>query len=323
MVAVSQHLVGGVSTRRLDDLMQAMAVPGISTNSVYKLCREIDERGNGFLDHRLVGDWPYPWFDAAYLMQREGGGVVSVAVIIAVTVNTEGRREIVGMDCGAPEAETFRSTFLSSLVGRALRGVGLVIRDAHEGMTAVVWQMMGGSWQRCRVHCARNAPTYVSKAQQSMVSAALRQTFFDPDRAVASQALRHVGDQLRGDQLRPKWRTPASFLGETELDVLAKYRLFQPAQDPVPQHQPVATLEPGGRPPRGCCRYLPQRGRHHPPVWRCARQGQRRVADLEPLPADRADGGIHTAKYRCRTHHRLPPRALDLWPLQTSQFPEH
>jgi putative transposase len=217
LVAVIQEAwVGGVSTRRVDDLVQAMGLAGISKSTVSKLCRDIDERVNAFLDRPLSGEWPYLWLDATYLRQREGGRIVSVAAIIAVAANTEGRREIVGLHIGPSEAETFWSGFLKSMARRGLHGVKLVISDAHEGLKAAIRRIMGATWQRCRVHWMRNALAYVPKGQQSMVSAALRQAFLQPDHAQASRTLRHVADQLR-----PKWPKLAAFLDESEADVLA------------------------------------------------------------------------------------------------------
>src|ERR1700712_4127266 len=191
-------------------------VAGISKSTVSKLCKDIDDRVNAFLERPLVGDWPYLWLDATYLKQREGGRIVSVAAIIAVAANTEGKREIVGLHIGPSEAETFWATFLKGLVRRGLRGTKLVISDAHEGLKAAIRRVMGSTWQRCRVHWMRNAQSYVPKGQQSMVAAALRQAFIQPDRASASQTLRHTADQLRG-----KWPKLAAFIDESETDVLA------------------------------------------------------------------------------------------------------
>jgi transposase-like protein len=110
-----------------------------------------DDRVGAFLDRPLGGDWPYLWLDATYLKQREGGRIVSVAAIIAVAANTEGKREIVGLHIGPSEAETFWATFLKSLARRGLRGVKLVISDAHEGLKAAIRRVVGATWQRCRV----------------------------------------------------------------------------------------------------------------------------------------------------------------------------
>jgi transposase-like protein len=213
---IQEAWIGGVSTRRVDDLVQAMGLTGISKSQVSKLCKEIDERVHAFLDRPLVGDWPYLWLDATYLKQREGGRIVSVAAIIAVAVNAEGKREIVGLHIGPSEAETFWSGFLKSLSRRGLRGVKLVISDAHEGLKAAIRRAFGATWQRCRVHWMRNALSYVAKTQRSMVAAALRQAFIQPDRAQASQTLRHVADQLR-----QKWPKLAAFIDDSETDVLS------------------------------------------------------------------------------------------------------
>ena len=145
---------------------------------------------NAFLDRPLAGDWPYLWLDATYLKQRDGGRIVDVAAIIAVAVNTEGKREIVGLHIGPSEAETFWSTFLKSLVRRGLRGVKLMISDAHEGLKAAIRRVMGATWQRCRVHWMRNALAHVPKGQQTMVAAGLRQAFLQPDQDGARKVWR-------------------------------------------------------------------------------------------------------------------------------------
>ena len=265
LVAVIQEAwVGGVSTRRVDDLVQAMGLSGISKSTVSKLCKDIDDRVNAFLDRPLSGDWPYLWLDATYLRQREGGRIVSVAAIIAVAANTEGKREIVGLHIGPSEAETFWSTFLKSLARRGLRGVKLVISDAHEGLKAAIRRVMGASWQRCRVHWMRNALAYVGKAQQSMVSAALRQAFIQPDRASASQTLRHTADQLRGDAA-PHRRPAAGQMAEARRlhrrqrgRCARPHGLPHPAQGQDPLDQPHRAPEQGGQAPGRRRRHLPQ-----------------------------------------------------------------
>ena len=217
LVAVIQEAwIGGVSTRRVDDLVQAMGLAGISKSTVSKLCKEIDERVNAFLDRPLEGEWPYLWLDATDLRQREGGRIVSVAAIIAVAVNTEGRREIVGLHIGPSEAETFWSTFLKSLVKRGLKGVKLVISDAHEGLKGAIRRVLGATWQRCRVHWMRNALAYVPKGQQTMVAAALRQAFLQPDQDSARRVWRQMADQFRA-----RWPKLGAFMDDSEHDVLA------------------------------------------------------------------------------------------------------
>jgi hypothetical protein len=130
---------------------------GISKSQVSRLCEEIDVRVKAFLDRPIEGDWPYVWIDATYLKVRQNGRIVSVAVTIAVGVNSDGRREVLGMAIGASEAETFWTDFLRSLARRGLRGVKLIISDAHEGIKASVSRVFSAAWQRCRVHFSRNA----------------------------------------------------------------------------------------------------------------------------------------------------------------------
>jgi putative transposase len=217
LVAVIQEAwIGGVSTRKVDELVQALGLSGISKSTVSKLCKDIDERVGAFLARPLEGEWPYLWLDATYLHQREGGRVVSVAAIIAVAVNTEGRREIVGLHIGPSEAETFWSTFLRSLAKRGLAGVKLVISDAHEGLKAAIRRVFGATWQRCRVHWMRSALAHVPKGQQTMVAAALRQAFLQPDAEGAHRLWRQMADQFR-----PRWPKLAALMDDSEHDVLA------------------------------------------------------------------------------------------------------
>jgi putative transposase len=230
LVAVVQEAwIGGVSTRRVDDLVQAMGLAGISKSTVSKLCKDIDERVGAFLGRPLEGEWPYLWLDATYLKVREGGRIVSVAAIIAVAVNAEGRREIVGLHLGPSEAETFWSAFLRGLVKRGLKDVRLVISDAHEGLKGAIRRVLGATWQRCRVHWMRSALAHVGKGQQSVVAAALRQAFLQADQASAHQVWRQVADQLR-----PRWPKLSALMDESEHDVLA-YMTF-PAQHRTKLH---------------------------------------------------------------------------------------
>ena len=230
LVAVIQEAwIGGVSTRKVEDLVQAMGLAGISKSQVSKLCKDIDERVNAFLERPLQGEWPYLWLDATYLKVREGGRIVSVAAIIAVAVDTEGQREIVGLHIGPSEAEPFWSTFLKSLVRRGLKGVRLVISDAHEGLKQAIAKALSATWQRCRVHWLRNALAHVPKGQHTIVAAALRQAFLQADQATARQTWRQVADQLR-----PRWPKLAALMDESEHDVLA-YMAF-PAQHRTKLH---------------------------------------------------------------------------------------
>src|SRR5471032_1859488 len=154
---IQEAYIQGISTRSVDDLVKAMGMSGVSKSQVSRLCEEIDERVNAFLDRPLEGEWPYVWLDATYVKVRRNNRIVSVAVIVAVGLNTDGRREVLGMDIGPSEAETFWTEFLRKLRRRGLRGVKLVVSDAHEGIKATVSKILTASWQRCRVHFMRNA----------------------------------------------------------------------------------------------------------------------------------------------------------------------
>jgi putative transposase len=165
---VQEAYVQGVSTRSADDLVQAMGMSGISKSQVSRLCAEIDEKVKAFLNRPIEGDWPYLWIDATYLKVRQNGRIVSVAVIIAVGVNSDGRREVLGMDIGPSEAEPFWTAFLRKLGRRGLRGVKLVISDAHEGIKAAVAKVLHATWQCCRVHFMRTSlPMPADKAGAS------------------------------------------------------------------------------------------------------------------------------------------------------------
>lgn len=213
---IQEGWIGGMSTRKVDDLVQALGMTGISKSQVSELCGALDERVNDFLERPLTGEYRYVWLDATYLTVRQGGRVVSVAAIIATGVNADGRREVLGLGLGASEACDFWIEFLRGLVRRGLQGVQLVISDAHEGLKAAIRQVFNATWQRCRVHCMRNLLVCVPKAQQGMVAAAVRQVFIQPDQAAAHTLWRQVADQLRG-----RFPRVATLMDEAEDDVLA------------------------------------------------------------------------------------------------------
>lgn len=217
LVAVIQEAyVQGISTRSVDDLVKAMGMTGISKSQVSRLCEEIDERVKAFLNRPLEGDWPFVWLDATYIKVRHAGRIVPVAAIVAVGVNAEGRREVLGLGVGISEAEPFWSEFLRSLTRRGLRGVKLVITDAHEGLKAAISKTLGATWQRCRVHFMRNALAHVGKAHQAMVASYIRTAFAQADETAARAQWRKVADQLR-----PKLPKLASLMDDAEDDVLA------------------------------------------------------------------------------------------------------
>ena len=149
----------------------------MSKSQVSRRCAELDERVGAFLSRAIEGDWPYLWIDATYVKPRGAGRIVSVAVIVAVGVNTDGQREVLGLKVGHSEAEPFWTEFLRSLNRRGLRGVKLVISDSHEGIKAAIAKVFKATWQRCRVHFMRNALAHAGKTQRRMVSAAIGTVF--------------------------------------------------------------------------------------------------------------------------------------------------
>jgi putative transposase len=213
---IQEAYVQGVSTRSVDDLVKAMGMSGISKSQVSRLCEEIDGKVKAFLERPIEGDWPYLWIDATYVKSRRGGRIVSVAVIIAVAVNGDGRREVLGMEVGTSEAEPIWTEFLRKLTRRGLRGVKLVISDAHEGIKAAVSKVLGATWQRCRVHFMRNVLAHAGKSGRRVVSAFIATAFAQDTAEAASTQWRAVADQIR-----PKVPKLAAIMDDAEPDVLA------------------------------------------------------------------------------------------------------
>jgi transposase-like protein len=213
---IQEAYVQGISTRSVDDLVKALGMDGISKSQVSRLCGELDERVTAFLERPIEGDWPYLWVDATYVKVRQNGRIVSVAVIVAVGVNSDGRREVLGMDIGPSEAEPFWTAFLRKLMRRGLRGVKLVISDAHEGIKAAVSKLLCATWQRCRVHFMRNALAHAGKSGRRVASAFMATAFAQETPEAASQQWRAVADQIR-----PKLPKLATLMDDAEPDVLA------------------------------------------------------------------------------------------------------
>ena len=215
---VQEAYVHGVSTRKVDELVKALGMTGISKSRVSELCEELDEEVERFRDRPLEGAYPYVWVDATYLKCRQDGRVVSTAVVIAVGVKAQtGEREVLGFDVGFSEDGAFWSAFLRSLVARGLRGVRLVTSDAHRGLKgAIEAVLVGASWQRCRVHFMRNALTLVPKAAQQMVGATIRTVFAQPDAASAHQQWRRVSEGFSS-----RFPRLSELMEEAEEDVLS------------------------------------------------------------------------------------------------------
>jgi transposase-like protein len=224
LVAVVQEAyVQGVSTRRVDELVHALGINGISKSQVSRLCQTLDDEVERFRSRPLEGPYPYVWLDATYLKVRQDGRVVSMAVVIAIGVRATGEREVLGLDVGPSEDGAFWLQFLRSLVARGLGGVRLVISDAHQGLKhAIAAVLQGAGWQRCRVHFVRNALALVPKSAAPMVAATIRTVFAQPDPTTAREQWRRVADGFRS-----RYGRLANLLDAAEADVLA-YLAFPP-----------------------------------------------------------------------------------------------
>jgi transposase-like protein len=221
LVAVVQEAyVNGVSTRRVDRLVEQLGIAGMSKDQVSRLCRGLDAQVAAFRERPLEGRYPYLWLDAKIERVREPGGVRQKALVIAYGVHASGRREVLGLDVGEAETEAFWREFLRSLRARGLTGVRLCISDAHEGLRQAIAKVLGCPWQRCTVHFLRDMLGHVSKAQQPMIAAAIRGIFQATSLAEARERLLEVVGKLA--TAAPK---VARLLEAAEPDLLAFYEL--------------------------------------------------------------------------------------------------
>lgn len=218
-LVVQQAYVSGVSTRKVDDLVQAMGLERMDKSQVSRICKALDEQVQAFRNRPIENDIVYLWLDATYLKVRENGRVVSMAVVVAVGVNTDGAREILGFDVGPAESHAFWKEFLRGLTKRGLKGLRLVISDAHEGLKQAITSVFAGaSWQRCRVHFMRNVLSRVQKGNQAMVSATVRTIFMQPGHDQAVDLLGEVAQKFQS-----KFPRVAELLIEAQDEVLAFY----------------------------------------------------------------------------------------------------
>jgi len=218
LVAVVQEAyVKGVSTRKVEDLVQRLGMTGVSKSQVSRLCQALDADVERFRSRRLDGPYPYVWLDATFVKAREAGRVVSQAVVIAIGATAEGQREVLGLDVGPSEDGAFWLQFLRGLVARGLSAVQLVISDAHEGLKGAIASVLtGASWQRCRVHFVRNALALVPKREAGFVGSSIRLAFGQLDAASTHEQWRRVADGFR-----PRYPRLAALMDEAEVDVLA------------------------------------------------------------------------------------------------------
>src|SRR4051794_20879295 len=282
----------GISTRAGGDLVKAMGASGISKSQVSRPCAEIDERVNAFLSRPIEGAWPYLWIDATYLKSRQAGRIVSVAVIIAVGVNTDGRREVLGVAAGASEAEPFWTAFLRSLADRGLRGVKLVIADDHKGLRAAATKIFHASHQRCRVHWMRNALARVQPKQRPAVVALQRPSGLPVTRDFRGQ------DRSNGRQFTPQPRTSGkrSVLPRCGGDIGENGHVIEcPCLGIVsgrtPQNAHPGCIGCHDRHDDRVVRFLPLWHRHWPCLW-------------SPLLPERRSAGCHPERVR-RLRRRL------------------
>ena len=216
LAVVQEAYVQGVSTRKVDKILQKMGLSGMDPNKVSRICKELDEGVNAFRNRPLDSDYPYLWLDALYLKVRQNHRVVSMAVVIAIGVRETGEREILGLSIGASEESAFWMEFLRGLVQRGLKGVQLVISDAHSGLKEAISAVLNGaSWQRCRVHFMRNVLAHVPKGDKAMVAAAIRTIFAQPDRETAEVQLSEVVQAME-----KRWPKAAETLAAGAADVL-------------------------------------------------------------------------------------------------------
>ena len=214
---VQEAYVQGVSTRKVDELVRALGLEGISKSEVSRICAELDAEMARFRDRPLEGRYPYVWLDAKAVKAREDGRVVNQAAVVAVGVRETGQREVLGFDVGAAETYDFWLAFLRSLVRRGLKGVRLVISDAHEGLRQAIAEVLSGaSWQRSRVHFVRNVLSVVPKHAHDEVVARLNTIWAQPDPQTARERLESVAAELE-----PRWPKVAEKLRSACEDVLA------------------------------------------------------------------------------------------------------
>lgn len=219
---VMEAYVNGVSTRKVDRLVEQLGISSMSKDRVSALCRELDERVTAFRERPLEGAFPYLWLDAKHLKVRDRGSVRSKALVIAYAVHETGHREVIGLDIGEVESGAFWVEFLRGLVARGLSGVRLAISDEHQGLKAAIERVLACPWQRCTVHFVRNMHGHCRRDERGLVSAALREIFDAPDAAAARERFGAVLERFE-----PTVPKVAELLEEAEEDLLAFYRFPQ------------------------------------------------------------------------------------------------
>jgi putative transposase len=218
VAVVMEAYVNGVSTRKVDRLVEQLGISGMTKDRVSALCRGLDDQVRVFRERPLEGDYPYLWLDAKHVKVRSGGHVRSKALVVAYAVASSGVREVIGLDIGEVESEAFWVEFLRSLRARGLQGVCLAVSDHHEGLKHAIERVLACPWQRCTVHFVRNMHQHCRPSQRGLVSAALREVFQDEDGVQARERVTTVIERL--EPIAPK---VCRLLEDAEADLLAFY----------------------------------------------------------------------------------------------------
>ena len=221
LAVVQEAYLKGVSTRKVDDLLKALGLTGIDKSKVSRICKELDQAVEQFRERKLQESYPYVWLDAVYLKVRQNHRVVSLALVIAVGVDEQGERHLLGFDLGGSEEQAFWLAFLRSLLKRGLKSVQLVISDAHEGLKRAINQVFAGaSWQRCRVHFMRNLLARIPHKDKQAVADAVRLIFEQPSHQSAADQLHQLVQKMN-----PIYPKAAALLLDAEADILV-YKTF-------------------------------------------------------------------------------------------------
>jgi len=234
VAVVAEAYVNGVSTRKVEAVVQAMGITSLSKSEVSRLCASLDDQVQAFRTRRLEAAYPYLWLDARYEKVREDHRVISMAVVVAYGIRADGVREVLGLDIGLSEdVESWRA-FAQSLVARGLRGVKLVISDAHRGLKQAIREVfVGATWQRCRVHLMRNLLVHVPKGTQAMVAATVRTIFEQADTGTAKKQLRQVIATFKD-----RFPKVVAILEDAEEDIFAYYHF------PTDHRRQIASTNP-------------------------------------------------------------------------------
>jgi putative transposase len=220
VAVVLEAYVNGVSTRKVDRLVEQLGVEGMTKDRVSAMCRALDEQVELFRSRPLEGAYPYLWLDAKHVKVRDHGRVVSKALVVAYAVHETGVREVIGLDIGEVESGSFWTEFLRGLKKRGLAGVRLAISDQHEGLKHAIARVLGCPWQRCTVHFVRDMVMHCRRDQRGLVSAALREVFNAENHDQARERVGHVLGRL--EPVAPK---VCRLLEEAEEDLIAFYQL--------------------------------------------------------------------------------------------------